>query len=97
MALVFLASMIPYLIGVGVTPESPQWLLYKGREYSASVNLEWFKGRIQSSATTDQKLGTLRGKIDHERAVHRFILFGAFKSYKSHIAAFKLGGLDMIF
>ena len=77
LALVFLASMIPYLIGVGVTPESPQWLLYKGREYSASVNLEWFKGRIQSSATTDQKLGTLRGKIDHERAVHRFVLLGA--------------------
>ena len=90
--------MIPYLIGVGVTPESPQWLLYKGREYSASVNLEWFKGRIQSSATTDQKLGTLRGKIDHERAIHRFILFGAFKFYKSHIiAAFILGGLDQIF
>ena len=80
MALVFLALMIPYLIGVGVTPESPRWLLFKGREYSASVNLEWFKGRIQSSATTDQKLGTLRGKIDHERAIHRFFLFGAFKS-----------------
>ena len=68
LALVFLAFLVPYLIGIGITPESPYWLLKRGKEFSASVNLEWFEGRLPA-ATTDQKLATLREKLQQDNAV----------------------------
>ncbi|XP_059098818.1 facilitated trehalose transporter Tret1-2 homolog isoform X1 [Tigriopus californicus] len=41
---------ILFMIGMYFAPESPRWLLLKGREYSAKRSLEWLRGRDDSKA-----------------------------------------------
>lgn len=39
-----------FMIGMYFAPESPRWLLLKGKEYSAKQSLEWLRGRDDPKA-----------------------------------------------
>ena len=41
---------LPFFIGMYFAPESPRWLLSKGKEYSALRSLEWLRGRGDQEA-----------------------------------------------
>lgn len=40
----------PFIIAMFFVPESPSWLVMKGKEYSAMESLEWLRGRENRSA-----------------------------------------------
>jgi hypothetical protein len=43
-------SVIFFVIGMAIVPESPRWLILKGHEFSASKSLEWLRGREDAAA-----------------------------------------------
>ena len=45
LALVNMCLLIPYWILIKTTPESPYFLVGRGKEYSASKSIEWLHGR----------------------------------------------------
>ena len=38
-------TVIVFIIAMAWAPESPRWLILKGKEFSASRSLEWLRGR----------------------------------------------------
>eukprot|EP00095_Tigriopus_kingsejongensis_P008180 snap_masked-scaffold405_size181423-processed-gene-0.0 protein:Tk08180 transcript:snap_masked-scaffold405_size181423-processed-gene-0.0-mRNA-1 annotation:"facilitated trehalose transporter tret1-like isoform x2" len=45
---------IPFAIGMYFAPESPRWLVLKGKEYSAKKSLEWLRGRSNPKAIDEE-------------------------------------------
>ncbi len=45
LAVANVAWVVPFVVGVLAVPESPRWLVFKGRQYSASRSLGWLRGR----------------------------------------------------
>lgn len=39
-----------FVLGMACVPESPRWLILKGKDFSASKSLEWLRGRSDPSA-----------------------------------------------
>ena len=50
---------------MALAPESPRWLILKGKEFSASKNLEWLRGRenAQAEAAVDREIEKIKRDI----------------------------------
>lgn len=60
---------ILFIIGMIFVPESPRWLILKGKEYSASKSLEWLRGRenAQAEAAVDREIEKIKRDIAAKR------------------------------
>ena len=50
----------PFLLAVLASPESPRWLLSRGRQYSASKSLAWLRGRGRP-AEIEREIEAIKG------------------------------------
>lgn len=62
-------TVIFFIIGMSCVPESPRWLILKGKEYSASKSLEWLRGRenAQAEAAVDREIEKIKRDIAAKR------------------------------
>lgn len=69
LALVNGLTVILFIIGMLIAPESPRWLILKGKEYSASKSLEWLRGRenAQAEAAVDREIEKIKRDIAAKR------------------------------
>ena len=50
----------PFFLAVLASPESPRWLLSRGRQYSASKSLAWLRGRGRP-AEIEREIEAIKG------------------------------------
>lgn len=58
-----------------VAPESPRWLILKGREFSAVRSLEWLRGKEERPAI-DKEIDIIKRDIAQNRVTGTVSLFG---------------------
>lgn len=58
-------TVIFFVIGMICVPESPRWLILKGKEFSASKSLEWLRGRenAQAEQAVDREIEKIKRDI----------------------------------
>ena len=59
-------------IGMLCVPESPRWLILKGREFSATQSLEWLRGseNAQAEAAVNREVDKIKRDIAAKRKEH---------------------------
>ena len=70
LALVNMCLLIPYWILIKTTPESPYFLVGRGKEYSASKSIEWLHGRDVN--ITDHELFQIK-QVIHDMILNDYI------------------------
>ncbi len=50
-----------FVAAMAFVPESPRWLILRGKEYSASKSLEWLRGR--NDAAIDREIEKIKRDI----------------------------------
>ena len=58
-------TVIVFIIAMAWAPESPRWLILKGKEFSASRSLEWLRGRenAQAEQAVDREIEKIKRDI----------------------------------
>ena len=69
LALVNGLCVVFFVVGMYCVPESPRWLILKGKEYSASQSLEWLRGRENAlaEAAVDREIEKIKRDIAAKR------------------------------
>ena len=57
---------VPYTMAMAFVPETPRWLLKKGRQYSAMRSLEWLRGK-QNRDAIEKELEAIRRDIERAK------------------------------